>query len=363
MADTTPASGSVVSRWDDQYFAEYIRDSGFKPYMGTGPTAIIQVREDFVRQRGQTINIPLVTRLKGSGVTGSTVLEGNEEALGNYNWGIPINTLRHGVVVDEWQEQQTEIALRNAARDMLKMWSMDALRGGVSGQSLDGIIEALGAIYNGTTYSNYADATEAAKDTWQTNNSDRVLYGAATSNASGDSSVDLAKVDSTNDKLTPAAVSLMKRLAKAADPHIRPVRTNGGREFFVMFTGQYAFRDLKQDSTMTQANREARERDVNSNPLFQDGDLVWDGVIIREIPEIGVLSGVGNGSIDVQPAYLCGQQALGLVYGQRPTSRTQVNDYGFRNGVAIQEMRGIRKNYFNNVQHGVVTGYFAGVAD
>lgn len=362
MADTTVASGNIVQLWDDNYFAEYIRESGFKPYMGTGPTSIIQVREDFTAKKGQTINIPLVTRLKGSGVTGNTALEGNEEALGNYNWPITIDVLRHGVVVDEWEEQKTEIDLRNAARDMLKMWSMDALRGGVSGQSLHGIIEALGAIYDGTTYSSYADAAEAAKDAWAANNDDRVLYGAATSNHTGDNSVDLAKVDATTDKLTPQAVSLMKRLARAADPHIRPVRTSGGREFFVMFTGSRAFRDLKENSTITQANREARERGTD-NILFQDGDLLWDGVVVREIPEIGVLSSVGASSIDVQPAYLCGQQALGLVYGQRPTSRTQVNDYGFRNGVAVQEMRGIRKNFFNNVQHGVVTGFFAGVAD
>lgn len=363
MADTTLASGSVVQKWDDDYFAEYVRDSGFAAYMGTGTNSVIKVKEELVNEAGKTINIPLVTRLKGQGVTGNTTLEGQEEALGNYNWSLTLNLLRHGVVVTEWEEKGTEIDLRNAGRDMLKTWSMDMLRGGISGQSIHGVVEALGAIYNGTTYSSFADAAEAAKDTWQTNNSDRVLYGSATSNASGDSSVDLAKVDSTNDKLSAANVSLMKRLAKAADPHIRPIRVNGGREYFVMFTGQYAFRDLKEDSVMQQANREARERSVGSNPLFQDGDLIWDGVIIREIPEIGVLSGVGASSINVQPAYLCGAEAVCLAWGQRPRSRTQVTDYGFRNGVAIQEMRDIRKSFFNNVQHGVVTGYFSGVAD
>lgn len=366
MTDTAVASGNVVQRWDDSFFKEYIRDSGFKPYMGSGPMSIIQVREDFTAKKGQTINIPLVTRLKGSGVTGNAVLEGNEEALGNYNWPITISPLRHGVVVDEWEEQKTEIDLRNAARDMLLSWRMDQLRGGITGQAIDGIIEALGAIYDGTTYSNFADATETAKDTWVSNNTDRVLFGATTSNRESDNdfSDSVVKVDGTADKFTPDALSLMKRMARAADPHIRPVRKgSNGREFFVCFAASRAFRDFKRSSEMTQANREARPRDVESNPLFQDGDLVWDGVIVREIPEIPTISGVGAGGINVDPVHLCGAQALGLVWGQRPVSRTQKNDYGFRNGVATQEMRGIRKNFWNSKQHGVVSGFFAGEAD
>lgn len=37
---------------------------------------------------------------------------------------------------------------------------------------------------------------------------------------------------------------------------------------------------------MQTANREAPPRDVDSNPIFQDGDLIYDGVVVREIPEI-----------------------------------------------------------------------------
>ena len=366
MADTQLASALEVERWDSTYFSEYVRDSGFAPYMGTGTNSVIKVKEELVNEAGKTINIPLVTRLKGSGVTNDSTLEGNEEALGNYNWPVTISLLRHAVAVSQWQEKGTEIDLRNAARDMLKVWSMDTLRGGVTGQSIDGIVEALAAVYDGTTYDAYdANTSQTVLDAWLANNTDRVLYGAATSNRESDNdhSDSIVKVDATNDKLTPEAISLMKRLAKSADPHIRPLRVAGGYENFVMFTGSRAFRDLKQNSTMTQANREARERGVGSNPLFQDGDLIWDGVIIREIPEIGVIADVGASTIDVQPAYLCGQEAISLAWGQRPSTRTRDFDYGHRKGVAIQEMRGVKKNYFNNVQHGVVTGFFAGVAD
>ena len=92
---------------------------------------------------------------------------------------------------------------------------------------------------------------------------------------------------------------------------------------------------------------------------------------MREIPEIGILSGVGAGSIDVGPVYLCGAQAVGVAWAQRTKTTTQVSDYGFRNGVGLQEMRGIEKLIFGSgagdtddlKDHGIVTGFFAGVAD
>ena len=68
-------------------------------------------------------------------------------------------------------------------------------------------------------------------------------------------------------------------MAKLADPHIRPFKIDDGREFFVMFIGSRAMRDLTQDATMINANRDARAREsggMNSNPLFQDGDLIYN---------------------------------------------------------------------------------------
>lgn len=123
---------------------------------------------------------------------------------------------------------------------------------------------------------------------------------------------------------------------------------------------------------MQQANRDARARGVFDNPIFVGGELVWDGVIIREIPEIASLGAVGaGGTVTVSPSYLCGAQALGVGYAQRSKTTTEVRDYGFVHGVAVQEMRGIQKLTFGTTtndtddlkDHGVVTGYFAAVAD
>jgi hypothetical protein len=167
-------------------------------------------------------------------------------------------------------------------------------------------------------------------------------------------------------------MSLMKRIAKQADPHIRPFRSEDGREYFVAFHGSRTFRDLKADSTMTQANREARQRDVGANPIFQDGDLIYDGIIHREIPEIDdvasagtySLNSIGASSADVRPVFLCGQQAVGIAWGQEPMMKTDLTkDYSFRPGVAIEELVTVKKLAYNGKQHGMVTGFFAAAAD
>lgn len=352
MAATTLATASQVQKWDSMFLAEYVRDSGFKAYMSRGTNSVICAKYE-LSSGGKTINIPLVTRLTGNGVTGSSALEGNEEALGNYNQAISIDWLRNAVLITKDQAHYTEMDLRRAARDQLSNWAMSGLR--------DAIITALGSI-DGTAY---GSASEGAKDTWVANNSDRVLFGDAIGNGGyTDHSADLASVTAAM-TLGAAEVSLMKRIAKTADAHIRPMRVNNsmGREYYVLFTDSRCFRDLKGDSTIAQANREARPRDVESNPVFQDGDLIYDGVIIREIPEIASLGGVGNTGAAVSPAYLCGAQAVGVAWGQEPKSTTDTRDYGFYRGVGIEEARGVEKMVFNNKQHGVVTGYFGAAAD
>ena len=88
MAEVALASASERQKWVTNYFAEYVRNSGFKPYMGRGNNSIIISKYEMTEEAGKSINIPLITRLKGTGVTGSTSLDGNEEELGNYNCNI-----------------------------------------------------------------------------------------------------------------------------------------------------------------------------------------------------------------------------------------------------------------------------------
>lgn len=351
MANTTVVSGNQVQQYEDKFFKEYVRDSLFAPYMGTSENSIIQVNERLGTKAGQTINVPLVTRLTNAGVTGDNTLEGNEEALGNYNHAVNINQVRNGVRVGRMEQKHTVIDLLMAARSMLKLWMMDNLR--------DDILQALGSpSTDGVTA--YASVSETAKDSWLSSNSDRVLFGTLVSNYSGDHSADLANVDSSADVLDFDIIQLAKRRCKTADRHIRPIKVKGGREWYVTFCNSLAYRDLKSDTETLHQNAGVRGP---GNQMFMDGDLTLDGVICREVPEIAVISGVGASSIDVAPNYMCGAQAVSVAWGQRSQFATETFDYGNLKGVAVGEIRGVEKLTYNSIQNGVHTIYAAGDAD
>lgn len=359
MANTTAQTGLTPQQWDSDFFKAYIRDNRFKRYMGTDENSIIQLKEDLTTKKGNKITFALVNELTGDGVTGNGTLEGNEEGLDSRSHALSVAPLRHAVAISEWDEQMSAIDMRNAGKIMLKMWAMTKMRAAV--------LTALGSV-NGVAY---ATATAAQRNAWLVDNADRVLFGSAKANAvSLVHATAMALVDSTNDILTPSVVSLAKRIAQTASPKIRPIRLNEDEEWFVMFCGPRAFRDLANHATMTQANRDALARGKD-NPLFTGGSLIWDGVIIREIPDIAALSGVGAAGIDVDPCYLVGAQAVGIGWAKRTKSTTQVKDYDFVHGVGVSETRGVEKLLFGSgagdtddlKDHGVVTVFVSGVAD
>jgi hypothetical protein len=221
----------------------------------------------------------------------------------------------------------------------------------------------------------YGDATESQKDAWLGNNSDRVLFGKTKSNnASNDHSAALGNIDTTDDKLTPGAISLMKRMAKQATPKITPFVPRGGVEesdAYVLFANSFAMRDLANDTAFVDANRLARERG-NSNPLFNSADYLWDNIYIYEIEDIPTIGAVGNGGAIVAPVFLCGAQALGEAWAMRPSTVARNDiDYERKNGLAIKQWSKIEKLCFgsgstdtaNKKQNGVVTGYFSAALD
>lgn len=364
MADTNVATGLTVQQWDDKFFTEYLTENCFAGEMGTDEASIIQVKEDLTKKPGDSVTYALVNKLTQNAITGSNTLEGNEEDMNSRSFRLYVNKRRNGVRIAEIDEQFSAISLRTAARAVLKDWSLK--------DTEHLIIQSLASI-NGV---DYADATEAQKDAWLVDNSDRVLFGAASAGLT-DHSADLSLLDTTADKLTAAAVSAMKYKARVtASPRVRPIRSeDNGRHYYMLYVDPRCFRDLKDESSspIRQAQREV-QLEMENNRLFKGGDMLWDGVIIKEIPEIydqlaTTFANKGDGgTTEVGVAFLCGAQAIGAAYAKRWKSLTEEFDYGDKHGVAIESIYGIKKMLFGSAtssdtgdlkDHGVVTGYFA----
>lgn len=363
MADSRVATGLTVEQWDSQFFTEYLTENRFEGEMGTSEASVIQVKENLMKKPGDRVNFALVNKLTQDAITGRSTLEGNEEDMASRSFEVAVDKRRNGVRVAEIDEQYSSIDLRNAAKSVLKDWSLKDT------EKL--IIQAL-ASKNGT---DIGDASETVRDAWLTDNADRTYF--ASGYAGADHSAGLTEQDTTNDKLTAADVSAMKYKARVtANPKVRPIRSeSNGRHYYILYVDPRCFRDLKQESSspIIQAQSEVG-LEMENNRLFKGGDLLWDGVIIKEVPEmydeLGTdLANLGDGgTVEIGCAFLCGAQSIGAAYAKRWKSVEETFDYGDKRGVAIEAIYGIEKMQFGTASgsdtgdlkdHGVITGYFA----
>jgi N4-gp56 family major capsid protein len=364
MADSRATTGLTPEQWDDQFFTEYLSENRYSGEMGTSEGNIIQVKENLTKKQGDRINFALVNKLTQDAITGRGTMEGNEEDMAGRSYEQTVDKRRNAVRFAEVDEQFSAISLRDAAKHTLKEWSLKDT------EKL--ITQALGSI-NGV---NLASATESQKDAWLTDNTDRVYDPSATNGT--DHSAIWDALDTTNDRLTAADVSAMKYMAMVtANPKIRPIRSEAnGRYYYLLYCDPRSFRDLKQESSspIIQAQREVN-LEMENNRLFKGGDLLWDGVIIKEVVDIydqygALLTNEGaSATAEVAVNFLCGAQAVAAAYARRWKSTTEEFDYGDKHGVEISSIYGIGKMQFGSgaadrddlKDHGVVTGYFATV--
>lgn len=379
MALSTVQTNNKLIKFTREINREYVRENLFSPYMGADLTAIIRIRQE-LKAGGEQMNIPMVAAASGTAV-GVGTLVGNEEAIDSYGMRMYLDWARNAFKTNKAEKQKDSAAIFDQARPLLSDWGKSLQRdeivaafyalvtesapaglGSNAGQRINGIL--------------FADATSTQRNTWVTDNADRVLFGAAKGNYSTTFATATATLDTTADKCSRAAMRLAKRIARAASPKIRPFKIKDGREYFVAFHGSRTFRDLKID--LETINKDARPREGNGfdkNPIFQDGDLMDDGVIHREIPEIDTLcpsfydTAGDSGTTPVRPVWLCGQSAMALGWGQMPKpTQLDQTDYGFNQGVGIEMAYGVGKMFKKTTggalkEWGIMTSFFAATAD
>jgi hypothetical protein len=384
MAEIQLATALERQEWSSKLTYEYVRESGLKPYMGTEDSSIIRLDYTLVNTAGDTINFPLIQRIKGRGVRGSEILKGNEVDIGLANTKVAVDWIRQGAKLPKSTTFRTALDLWNASKTQLRQWSSETLRDEVIGAFgsviVPGVVDTKG-LPGTDSQVLYSLSTAAQRNTYLLNNSDRVLFGNARANGtSGNWATSLGNVTTATGQSSAAHIRLLKALAKSAGKsipvgsttqftsNIRPFKSDmtAGREWFVYFVGSREFNVIAQDPTIVNINTSSRPREaggVDSNPMFQDGDLMYMGVIVREVPEIDDLllqTGAGGSSADLAFGFFCGQSAIAVGYGQRDAVREdRTEDYEFRPGMAIETLRGTAKTSFGGAQYGIVTSITA----
>ena len=376
-----------------QAISDFLRRSRFDPFMGDTSTSVI-VRLADLETDGKEINVPLVNQLSGDGV-GAGTLRGNEESLDSYGFPIWADWGRNAIANNRAVNKESSFNVRSTARSLLRGWGRRIVRDDLTDALLSiptsavqpGRLQAPGNRVNGLRWS---AATALQKDAWMNANYDRVLFGNAIGNLASTFATSAQNVDDPTDKMSAAIGTLAKQLAKQSgvDPN-NPGNYNGrpkitpwelpelDEETYVCFLGDRAFAQLQADPAMVGANRDARSREGNpttTNPIFSGGALKYDGVIYKNIPEITqrlLLKGIGAGSVDVEPYFMCGQAAFAYAMGQLPRPTTlEDGDYQFITGLGLETQYGVGKiakapqsvgnaTTGDLVDWGVVTGFVA----
>lgn len=387
MAFTTTQANNKLIKFRKEIFREYVRENLFSPYMGTDVNAIIRVIPDLNKggkNGGEQINVPLIARLNAQAIA-SGPLVGNEEALDNYGQRLYVDWARNAVVVNKPEENKSSVDLFAEAKPMLVDWGKELQRdeicdafyalpsqsapaglGSINGQRVNGIL--------------FDAATAAQRNTWITDNADRILIGSsnAVNLSAGNFAASMTNI-TTAMTMSGALIMRAKRAAKLANPRIRPYKLKeNGTEWFVLFVGQEQFRDAQNDTDIKTANQNSRSRENQGylkNPIFVDGDLLYNGVIIREIPELSLrlptfyATAGASATTQVAPAFLCGQQAQAWCWGKMPTPTfRKEDDYQFVRGTGVEMCYGHGKlakvNAAGNFKEwGVFTIFEAAVKD
>ncbi len=322
MANTVSIVGLRAALWRKQLFADVQDEVFMTRFVGTKPTAMIQEMEDLKKDKGNNISFGLGAKLSGDGVEGDDELEGNEEAMADYDEDVAINQLRHAVrLTGRMDEKQNAYNMRVSARERLKIWWAERIDK-----------EILWKIcgYTSKTFANTPTAPAATRSIWA-------------NNAGADGSLTADEVMDTK------CITAAKQMAKMASPKVAPLRIDG-KDRYVMIMHPYQASDLKKDPVYKQENREAGVRGQKNN-IFSGALGIYDGVILHEHEYIYAW----NPSAPVARAVLCGQQAGVIAWGKSVAWVEKSFDFGNKWAISVGAIFGVIKPMFNSLDYGVVT--------
>jgi hypothetical protein len=356
----TSGNPAVTSaeQWEAEVHQEYIGQFKMKFLMGSGPNAVIQVKEDLTKSAGDAITIHYASQQTGGTVRGNAKGIGNEGNMDFY---------AQRFVIDN-------------TRTLHKVWDVPMTEQRTTFNTLMEVRHAL------TT--KHAETFDDDMVTGLTNTSvgkvrGRYLYGAADSNWNATHATALATIDATNDKLTTSMIGVAKRKAvikgTGVTEKIRPTRIMNGlqsEEWFVMMAHTYAIRDLVNDDAAFRNNQLLLPPGRNSDSLYFTGSHFkgsWEGVLIYEYDRLPLAT--NTNSIQTAHNLLMGAQAGAVVWGQRTKFGEEDEDlkhnqiyelHDIRNAVSSGSTNNhklVRNDGVNTTDHGIVNVFSAAVAD
>jgi N4-gp56 family major capsid protein len=338
MSKTSFATNDSETKkvWDEKLYRDMKKMSFFDKFKDTSSDSIVHVKTQLSKQQGDAINFGIRMRLTGAGVSGSTVLEGNEEKLVTKMDTVTLDFYRHAVRdAGAMDRQRAMFSIDEEARNALADWGSE---------KIDQL--AFDAILASPTRVLYNTSSGLAVDT------------------GGSGATAKSTITAADSKATPALLSALKthvltggiKAGVRSFVPFRPIKIKN-KNYVVFLTSQDVIYDLKQNSVIQTSWQQAAERGID-NPLFNDAEIIWDGVIVYGHENIPIASDGGAGSnVTWSKSCMLGAQALVWGEGQKPETVQETFDYGNEHGYAWGMIAKCKKPVFNSQDYGSVGVY------
>jgi len=336
----------AVKTWSRQLAVEVSKATAIAPLIGTSSNAIIQLKDETAKASGDKVTFGLRRQLIGNGVSESSTLEGNEEALSTYSDMVMLNELAHAVRVRNdgtIDAQRVPFNLRDEASQGLIDWYADRL-------SMTAFLHFCGYNGNAVTFEGRNVTLSNVHQGFNTPtapSSSRVFWAG---NKTRDE--DLVAADLFDLSLIDKAVER----AKLANPKIRPVRVVGAENVYVCYLHPTQVTALRANTGAGQwldIQKAAYSGSRSKNPIF-DGSLgMYNGVVLREAEHVMPgLDSAGQEITNVRRAVLLGAQAGIIAFGKDRTAEKyklveELFDYQRELGVAAKTVFGFKKTVFD----------------
>lgn len=329
--------------WGMDFWAHARNRSFINKFLGKSENSMIhhitELRKD---KKGARAVMTLVADMQGDGVVGDSQLEGNEEALKSFDTVIGIDQLRNANRLEgRMADQKSIVNFRRQSRDKLAYWLGDRLdqMAFLSLSSMPYSKHTNGADRSGSKLPDleFAEASPAPT-------TNRQFYLGADGNI-----VKGTGFDAPDGKLTPLTYkSLVRMKANAKDNYLKPLRSNGGEDLYMVFVTPQGMADLRLDPDFLSNVRHAGVRG-KSNDLFSGASsVVVDGMVIHEYRHVfsneeattGNRFGSTSGDDIGQRVLFCGAQALGMADIGAAEWVEDVFDYENELGISVAKIFG-----------------------
>lgn len=320
MADWTftTADALTAQAWAKKWLIEAKTESYFygHGFVGQGEDNIIVDYPDLEKEQGYQFTYGQIRELAGSGISGDSAMEGNEDTPDVYDDAITLNQKRNAVrSAGKLSEQYpSDKAVRTWAMELLKRWMAATLD--------QDLFDALGTSIT------------------------KALYGGdATSTADIEA----------GDYFTTALISKAVAYAKKATPKIVGKTMAGRKMYACVISPDQAFDLRTRDAAWAQAQREILAMKGEGNPIFTDALGSWNNTVIHEHERVSIATTWGSGAnLPGATALFMGIQAGAIAYAKRKIWNEKTFDYGNKVGFCIGSIYGCTKSVFNSSDNAVV---------